>query len=638
MRTDYGYFEEKQLGKAYDTRLLRRLAPYLAPYRWLLVVSVALVVLITVIDLSLPLVTKTAIDRYIVPTREASRSDARHRPLLLHPGLSAPAPRKPIPHRARYNGLTRMCLLFAGLIAIGFALNFAQKIIMEYAGHMMMHDLRLALFSHIQELPMAFFARNPVGRLTTRVTNDVQNMHELFTSVMSMIFKDIFLLAGIAAVLLVLNWKLALAAFSVLPAVVYAAFVFSRQVREIFRTLRLKIAEINTRFAETIGGLRVIQLFLQEENNLARFARLNHDVYRAGIRQIHVLGVFLPLIELLGTVMVAILVYYGGSAVLTGAITLGSLVAFLTYVRMFFRPIRDLADKYNILQNAMASAERLFLIMDSGGADGQMPAAGGTQPPSRFIETIDTICFEDVSFAYESSNPVLKHVSLDIRRGQTVALVGPTGSGKTTLVNLVTRFYDATAGRITINGLDIREIPPHMLRSKIAIVTQDPFLFSGTLRDNILQGNPRLTDDQIQHILEAADCRELAEHLPQGLDTHLSREGASISSGERQLISIARAFARNPELIILDEATSYVDSRTENRVQQAMFKLIAGRTALVVAHRLSTASRADLIVVLHRGRIVEAGFFEDLLRARGYYYRMTRVQDCTAPACTTSGE
>lgn len=623
MRSEFGHFEEQDLTRrSHDLRLLRRLVPLLRPQGGLLAVSIALVVLITVVDLVLPLVTRTAIDRYIVPpsSQHASTSTASS-------PTSLPSGHPDARQRPRLEGLARITLLFVGLITAGFLLNFLQRVIMEYAGHMIMHTLRMKIFRHLEELSVSYFSRQPVGRLTTRVTNDVQNMHELFTSFISMIFKDILLLTGIAGVLAFLNLKLAMITFASLPLVVYAAVLFSGRVREVFRTLRLKIAEINTRFAETIGGIRVIQLFGQEHANYRRFAALNREVCEAGLRQIHILGLFMPFIEFLGTGMVAVLIYFGGQAVLSHSLTLGSLVAFLSYIRMFFRPIRDLSDKYNLLQNALASAERIFLILDSREYDGGPTPIAGPAPAE--LKTIESVAFEKVSFRYTPEEPVLSDITFSVRRGQTVALVGSTGSGKTTLVHLLARFYDADSGRILINSRDIRSIPPRVLRARMALVSQDPFLFSGTIRDNILAGNPDLTEKALARVLADAHCTDLVKRLPHGLDTPLSGEGGGLSSGERQLVSIARALARDPDLIILDEATSYVDSHTESLVQKAMAALTVRRTAFVVAHRLSTARHADFIVVLDHGRMVESGSHRELFKRSGIYFNMVRMENFT---------
>jgi ATP-binding cassette subfamily B protein len=660
MQSDYGYFEETQLGKPYDLKLLKRIYPFTKPYRLLLFLSIGLVLLITALDLALPYVTKIAIDRYIVPlsASETLASDAggkperrvirtdlndpqqqalvnKYRKLFTVEGTTALIPYQALSKLKKSDlallrkgdmaGVTYITAIFLILVIINFMLNFVQKMIMEYTGHMIMHDLRIRLFGHIQNLATAFFTRNPVGRLVTRTTNDVQNMHELFTSVISMIFKDLFLLGGIAVVMLVINWKLALVSFTVLPLVLYASIIFSRRARGIFRELRIKIAEINTRFSETIGGIRVVQLFRQEMNNYRLFKQLNHENYLAGMKQIHVLAVFMPLIEIMGTVAAALVIWYGGGRVLTGTLSLGALVAFISYIRMFFRPIRDLAEKYNILQNAMASAERIFLILDSQDRLEWLPVQKRRDVSG--LQQIKTIEFEKVGFSYAGDVDILKNISFSIKAGETVAVVGPTGAGKTTLINLIPRFYDPTAGRVLINNHDIRDLEASAFRLKIALVMQDPFLFSGTIRENIFQRNHSLTQVQEQSILEAANCKPLIDRLKQGLDTALTEGGASISSGERQLISIARAFARNPQLILFDEATSYIDSATELRIQQALEKLMQNRTSLVVAHRLSTVRHADRIIVLNRGRIIETGHHTDLMKQKGFYFRLHQLQN-----------
>jgi len=660
MHPDYGYFEESQLGKPYDIKLLKRLYPFTRPYKSLLFGSIGLVLLITVLDLAMPYFTKIAIDRYIVPQIHSTSSDqaakAESKIRILRVNLTTPEIQTVVQkYRYLFNvegktalipfdtltridepdlailrgndlaGLGIVTAVFLSLVILNFALNFFQKIIMEYCGNMIMHDLRMKLFNHIQNLAMGFFTRNPVGRLVTRVTNDVQNMHELFTSVISLIFKDLFLLFGIAVVMLILNWKLALVSFTVLPIVIYATINFSRRARDIFRELRIKIAEINTRFSETISGIRVVQLFRQELANFRRFKKLNHENYLTGMRQIHVLGVFMPLIELVGVVAVALVIFYGGGQVLAETLSLGALVAFISYIRMFFRPIRDLAEKYNILQNAMASAERIFLILDNRDMLPQPSAA--SELASSNLQRFAEIRFENVSFAYVAGENVLAGISFHIRSGETVAIVGPTGAGKTSLINLIPRLYDPTSGSVRINGRDLRDLQTAAFRSKMALVMQDPFLFSGTIRKNIFQDNHHIGSDLQQHIIQVSNCAPLIERLPHGLDTVLTEGGGSISSGERQLISIARAFARDPQLILFDEATSYIDSQTELRIQQAVESLMQNRTSLVVAHRLSTIRNADRIIVLNRGRIIETGTHDQLINKQGFYYRLNQFQN-----------
>ncbi|MGA9535315.1 MAG: ABC transporter ATP-binding protein [Desulfobacterales bacterium] len=657
MQTDIGYFEEGQLGKTYDVKLLKRMVPFIRPFAKPIFWSVMLVVCITLLDLALPYAIKVAIDRHIVPkaetaadnspagpktntrwiTADLDRADVRavvgkHPDLFELKGSQALITLADLDRLDKreiavirqndIRGLGYISALFLAIIVLDFILNFFQKLIMQYTGQMIMHNLRMRLFTHIQSLSMAFFTRNPVGRLVTRATNDVQNMDELFTSVITFIFKDLFLLFGIGVVLIVLNWKLALATFAVMPIVFVATAVFSVKARDIFRILRIKIAEINTRFAETIGGIKVIQLFRNETDNYRQFEKLNHENYLAGMRQIRVLGLFLPAVEVLGVLATAIVIYYGGGETLAGTLSLGSLVAFISYMKMFFRPIRDLAEKYNILQNAMASAERIFLILDSQSRL-PLPAPDDREHQLTKIETID---LDNVFFHYVVDEPVLQAIDLTINAGETLGVVGPTGSGKTTLVNLLTRFYDPTSGQVRLNGRDLRGYDPHAFRSKMALVMQDPFLFSETVKKNIFRTDGQMTSAEMDTILKMSNCEALIDRLPDGPETVLSEGGASISSGERQLISIARAFARNPQLILFDEATSYIDTETEIKIQDATEKLMSGRTSVIVAHRLSTVRHAGRIIVLNRGRIVETGSHEELMDRRGFYYHLHQVQ------------
>jgi ATP-binding cassette, subfamily B, multidrug efflux pump len=670
MPINFGYAEEKTLKSGYDLKMLRRLFPFLTPYHRLLAGSILLVTLITLLDLAMPYITKIAIDRYIVPvsdaatalTTEAGEKKAPgaqktryYRVNLTLPEKAAIVDKYPrlfqisaseaiIPYeelaqlsredlfalrREAFSGIGWITLLFLLLVMADFVMNFMQKLVMEYTGQKIMHDLRMHLFDHIQHLSITFFNKNPVARLVTRATSDIQNMNELFTSVIAFIFNDLFLLIGIAIVLLTINWQLALVTFTVLPFVCWAAFKFSGRARHIFRDLRLKVAEINTRFSETIEGMAVVQLFQQETHNFNRFDKLNHETYLTGMAQIRLMAVFMPLIELLGVVAMAVAISYGGIAVLHKSISLGALVAFLSYIRMFFRPIREIAEKYNVLQNAMASVERINLILDS--EDWLPLPETATLADSPFsaqqLENISEIRFDQVGFEYVAEEPVLKDISFSLSAGQTLGVVGPTGAGKTSIINLVIRFHDPTTGRVLINETDLRQLPPESFLEKIALVPQDPFLFAGTIRENILQGMQGVGDEKMAFILEASNCQSLVNRFAEGLDAVLPSGGGAISSGERQLISIARAFARDPQVIILDEATSHIDSQTEQHIQEALGNLLKNRTAIVVAHRLATVRHLDRILVINKGRIIETGSHDALMMQKGFYYRLNTLRE-----------
>jgi len=646
-------FKEKTLGKARDVGLLRRLFPYVRPYYRLLSLVLILIMLITAAELAIPYITKIAIDHYIVPREmtlhedkderirylKVDRSDPEVRGIInTYPGIIKrdgdaliipygdldQLPREVIA-KLRKDDLKGISYAVAGLLVlifITFLLTTAQILIMEFAGQRIMHDLRMRLFSHIQGLAVRFFTKNPVGRLVTRVTNDTQNMHEMFTSVIVFVIKDIFLVVGITVVLFSIDWRLSLLVYLLFPLVFYTTYRFSRVARGAFRTLRVKIAEINSKFSETIGGMQVIQLFNQARANYRAFKGINGEYYRAAMEQITVFAVFMPLIELMSSVALAIVIFYGGGSLLAERITLGTLVVFISYLRMFFRPIRDMAEKYNIALNAFSSAERIFLILDE---DDVMP--GATAEDRKDIpERIESLTFDKVFFSYVAGETILDDISFRIGANETIAVVGPTGAGKTTLVNLTTRFYDPDAGIISMNGTDIRRFSAAHLRDKIAIVMQDPFIFSGTIRDNVFAGRTGITEEKIEAILEASYCKSFIERLPEGIETEMTEGGSSLSSGERQLLSIARALAHDPQLIIFDEATSYIDSETEDKIQNALFNLAKNRMAIIIAHRLSTARIADRIIVLRDGKIVETGTHDELIIKKGFYYRLHELQ------------
>lgn len=646
-------FEETTLDKAQDIRLIQRLYPYVKPYWILLTITVLLMASTTMMELMIPYITKIAIDRYIVPQNSKIHADANHHDRSLAVDLSDPEVRKIVNSHSEIfkihdqsaaiafddlNKLPRQdifklrkqdihgVLVTAAYLLIvvlaGFCFNFALVVLLEYAGQMIMHDLRMTLFNHIQRLSVRFFTRNSVGRLVTRVTNDTQNMNEMFNSVIVFVLKDLFLVLGITGVLLYIDWRLAISVYAIFPLVFYASYKFAGSSRESYRTLRVKAAQMNSKFAETIGGINVIQLFGQQQSNFDSFQKINHENYQAGMQQITVFAIFMPFIEMMSSVAVAIVIYYGGGRLIAQQISLGTLVAFISYLRLFFRPIRDIAEKYNITLNALSSAERILLILD----DRDMLSEPDGKDQVKISAKLEELRLDNVSFSYVPDEIILDKISFTLCAGQTLAIVGPTGAGKTSIVNLITRFYDPDSGKIMINGVDIRKMRSEALRCKMALVMQEPFLFSDTIGNNIFQNEKKLTPAEMDRILETSFCKPFIDLLPEGIDTMLNEAGSSLSSGQRQLISIARALAADPELIIFDEATSYIDSETEEKIQHAMANLMKNRTSIIIAHRLSTARVADNIIVIHHGKIIESGSHAELMEKRGFYYRLNQLQ------------
>ncbi|PID74066.1 MAG: ABC transporter [Desulfobacterales bacterium] len=672
MFNDYGYAEDR-IGDVTDRRLLAMLLPFLRPYARHIALAVVLVLGMTVLDIAMPWVVKTTIDRHIVPppstqdtpapadgfragirrhiTVNADEPDIRalvKNILTREPDLLTEAPdgkwrirredlsRLPreeqlLLRRKDIRGVWFWSLLYFLLLTGSFLLHFGQLVIMERAGQGVMHDMRLRLYDHLQRMKSAWLNRQPVGRLVTRTTNDVQNMNELFTSVVVVLFKDIFLLAGLMITMVVLHWRLALVCFAIIPFMTAGSMIFAHLARQVYRELRVFTAEINTRFSETFAGIRVLHLFRRLKENRSRFQRINDDFFRAGMKQLHIFSVFMPMIDLCASISLGLLIYYGGREVMALDMSLGILVAFISYYRMLFSPIRDMAEKYNILQNALSSAERIFRILETDETEGDNTESGDTKSEGagtkRDIGAMEEIQLDGLSFSYTPGEPVLRSLELVIPAGSVTAVIGPTGSGKTSLIHLLLRFYDPDEGCIRFNGRDIRTIPLKALREKMALVSQDPFLFSESIRENIRLGARRnLSDDELREILSAARCGGILSTRVDGMDAPLSEGGISLSSGERQLVSIARAIARDPELIILDEATSYIDSATEEKVREALVRLTAGRTVILVAHRLSTARNADRIIVLRHGRIIETGKHEELLARKGFYADLWAAQ------------
>ncbi|CCK82292.1 ABC transporter ATP-binding protein [Desulfobacula toluolica] len=638
--------DEESLDKPKDIRLLKRFFPFIMKRKLMVTVSVALVMAISALDLAMPYVTRIAVDRYIVPGLDFSsqrdgiqgegsppalaveiKTKEMETVILSHPGLFERQGNTATLSSEHLDRLTReemrimrahdlrgtalVGLVLLAIAGLRFLFSFVQIMVMEYTGQWVMHDLRLSIYRHIQRLPVSFFDKNTVGRLSTRVTNDVQNMQELFTSIITFVMKDSFMLLGILGVLVYMDLKLAAAILSVIPFVFLAAILFSRKSRKVFRVLRIKVAQINSMFSEAIGGMKVIQLFTMEKKTLDDFRKINRENYDAGLQQIRIYGLFMPVIDMLGSFTLAIVIFYGGGRVVSELVSLGILVAFISYIKMFFRPIRDIAEKHNILQNALASGERIVQILDK-----KLHGEGG----SKELERLDTLSFDHVTMAYKKGKNILNNLSFDLKSGSSLAIVGPTGSGKTTLINLIVQFYKPKGGRILINGDEIDRYSVRSIRSKIALVTQDPYLFTGTIRKNILPPEKDVSKEELNSILKLSNCQSIIDKMPEGLSTRISGGGASLSSGERQLISIARAFAHQPDLIIFDEATSYVDTESEEKIRIAVSNLKENRTSITIAHRLRSAVTSDQIIVIKDGRVIEKGSHITLMKNRQFYY------------------
>lgn len=516
------------------------------------------------------------------------------------------------------HGVMWVAGIFFALILLSLGFTYVEYYLMELCGQRIMQDMRMTLFDRMQSQTLRFFDRHPVGSLVTRVTNDIGNLNEMFKSVLITVFKDLFMILGILGVLLYLNWRLALLCFTLLPVIFVLTFIFSTMAREAFRELRGSVSKINAFLQERISGMRVIQLFVQEASQMALFEKLNRENYRAGMRQIRIFALFMPLMELLSALAIAFLIWHGGGQVLREEMTLGVLVAFISYIQMFFKPIRDISEKYNIMQMAMASMERIFEFMD------RKEILYQSASPYVPGKVSGHLVFDRVCFGYDPDHQVLHDVSFEIRPGETVAIVGATGSGKTTVVSLVERFYDTDAGRITLDGVDLKEWEDTTLRKAVSLCMQDVFIFAGTVAENISMGRADLDEKAVRRAAEMANALKFIEQLENGFDQKLGERGASLSGGQRQLLSFARALAGDPRLLILDEATSSVDPETERLIQAAITKMAQKRTTLVVAHRLSTVRDADRILVMHHGRIKEQGSHEELMALKGLYFKLSR--------------
>jgi ATP-binding cassette subfamily B protein len=663
--------EEEVLGKAYDSRLMRRLLTYLRPYRWQVAIALVSIIFKSFADVLGPYLTKVAIDRYLAPAKGATS------------GLWSWLNPRPL------TGIAQIAGIYVGLLVCSFLLEFLQTYYMQWTGQKVMFDLRSQIFRHLQRMHVAFYDKNPVGRLVTRVTTDVDALNEMFTSGVVSIFEDIFVLAGIIGIMLCMNWKLALITFATLPFIVVATKVFRDKVRDSYRRIRIAIARINSYLQEHVSGVVVVQLFNRERKAYDRFSEINRSHMDAFKDAILAYAVYYPVIEVLSSIAIASVVWWGGNQIIRGTIakavsiefnphtlvavhlvataaSLGVLVAFMQYAQRFFRPIMDFSEKYNILQSAMAASERIFKLLD---APVEVVSAATTKRP----QGPGRIEFDHVWFAYReaeeenaaSKGPepgnapvgtgalarpaeqgsavsvpgngqptttdpapdwVLRDATFTIEPGETVAIVGHTGAGKTTLISLLLRFYDVQKGAVRIDGVDVKEMDLADLRSRFGVVLQDPFLFSGTIAGNIRLGTERIQDADIAQAAADVNLADFIRTLPNGLNQEVRERGSTFSTGQKQLISFARALAHDPKILILDEATSSVDTETEFRVRDALSRMVEGRTSLIIAHRLSTVQRADKIIVMHKGQVREMGTHQQLLAQRGIYFKLYQLQ------------
>jgi len=696
--------DEDILGKAYDSRLMRRLLKYAKPYWAIFAAALAVLMVIAAADLVRPYVIKIAIDEHV--------TGYEHPMARFEPGQAPAGVREE--HKMRYAGsvfvrsehlpvetrheahyqmlavsgkyviidtvlprehgraellatadgavlrvdsldyaaeivdsadavrvfrerdieaIGRLALL---LLAVGmgaFALNYAQTVTLHYVGQRIVYNIRQEVFTHITHMDLAFFDHSPVGRLVTRVTNDTETLSEMYTSVLVNLFKDVFMLIGIIVVMFRLNTQLALISMATLPLIAVVTVVFRVKARDAYRRLRAALAKINAFMAESISGMRVVQIYNREKKKLDEFAEVNRDYYRAGIGEMMVYAIFRPIVELIGTVALSLLVWYGGRRVITGLMPFGLVYAFINYIGMFFGPINDLTEKYNILQAAMASSERMFQLLDTP------ITVCDPADPVELSQVRGEIEFRNVWFAYNSEDWVLRDVSFTIKPGEMVAFVGATGAGKTSIISLMNRFYDIQKGAILIDGIDIRRYRVSDLRRNIATVLQEVFLFTGDIKGNIRLNNTDISDEKIREVAHYVNADHFISRLPHGYDEAVTERGSTLSAGQRQLLAFARALAFDPAILVLDEATANIDTETELLIQDALPKLIEGRTTIVVAHRLSTIQHADKIIVLHKGRIREMGTHQELLAHKGIYYDLYRLQykdDSVLPASSTS--
>jgi ATP-binding cassette subfamily B protein len=580
--------DDEILGKAYDARLMKRLLKYVRPYLKYVILAIILNILAAALGPLRPYLTKVAIDTYIA--------------------------------KGMWVELTWISAGLFATLMLQTVIQYLLTYYTQYLGQRTILDLRMELFAHTQKLSLRFFDRTPIGRMVTRVTNDIESLNELFSSGIIMVFSDVFIVIWIFGFMLSLDWRLSLVSLSVLPVLFYGTFLFRKKVRENYRDVRFHLARLNSYMQEHITGMSVLQIFRKEKEEFKAFSGINADHRKANIDSIFYYAVFYPGVEFLSSIAIALMIWYGGGEIIQKHMTLGVLFAFIQYTEMYFRPIRDLSEKYNIMQTAMASSERVFKLLDE---DAIIP---NPEHPVQITDFKGKIDFKNVWFSYNEKDLVLKNISFSIEPGQSVAIVGATGAGKTSITNILNRFYDIREGEILIDGVDIRQMDKFDLRRHISMVLQDVFLFSGTIRSNITMGNSEISEATMREAARLVGADRFIEQLPGGFDEEVKERGATLSVGQKQLISFARALAYNPRILVLDEATSSVDTETEKLIQQAIEKLLHGRTAIVIAHRLSTIQNADKIIVLHKGEIKETGTHQELLAKRGIYYKLYQLQ------------
>ena len=600
---NYGYSEEGELGSVGDLHLWKRILSYCARFKKPLASAIILALLVSLATLFMPWLMQQGIDKYILAADMAAN--------------------------LRMQGIGHIVLLYGLLVCLVFFITFGQIVLLEWIGQSVMHDMRQDLFTHLLSLDIRFFHHQPAGRLVTRLTNDIQNMHEMFTSVMVVLFNEALKLAGIFVFLFFMNVRLALIMLVFVPISLASTFIFSRFAREKFRDIRIQLAKINAFLAERLGGIGVIQVFGGQEASRVRFQHLNTEFLRSTFSQIRVFGAFMPLIEMFGSVAIAVIIWYGGGQTIQGHLTIGELTAFIAYMRLFFQPLRELSQNYSIVQSAMASAERIFETLDTKSEILEQKTQQSQNNAEASLPVVQQhqgaeIEFRHVYFSYTNETPILSDISLTITPGETVALVGATGAGKTSLISLLIRFYDPVSGAILIDGVNIRELPVTELRRRIGFIMQDIFIMPDTVLTNIILNQP-FDEKRLEDILSQTGLYRFIDRLPNGLQTRIGEGGLNLSLGEKQLLSFVRALYRDPDILILDEATASIDSESENMLELAVSAGFASRTSVVIAHRLSTIRRADRIVVLDKGRIVEVGKHEELLLRDSRYRELVRI-------------